>query len=39
MPDPSGPFWSEVFERSIQDVRGNLMDDEWKGSEEKNNNI
>ena len=35
MPDPSGPFWSEVFERSIQDVRGNLMDDEWKGSEEK----
>ena len=35
MPDPSGPFWSEVFERSIQDVRGNLMDDEWKGSEEQ----
>ena len=35
MPDPSGPFWSEVFERSIQDVRGNLMDDEWKGNEEK----
>ncbi len=35
MPDPSGPFWSEVFERSIQDVRGNLMDDEWKGTEEK----
>ena len=35
MPDPSGPFWSEVFERSIQDVRGNLMDDEWKGAEEK----
>ncbi len=35
MPDPSGPFWSEVFERSIQDVRGNLMDDEWKESEEK----
>ncbi len=35
MPDPSGPFWSEVFERSIQDVRGNLMDDEWKGREEK----
>jgi len=35
MPDPSGPFWSEVFERSIQDVRGNLMDYEWKGSKEK----
>ena len=34
MPDPSGPFWSEVFERSIQDIRGNLMDDEWKGKEE-----
>ena len=29
MPDPSGPFWSEVFERSIQDIRGNLTEDEW----------
>ena len=36
MPDPSGPF--ESFERSIQDVRGNLMDDEWKRMK-KNDNI
>lgn len=35
MPDPSGPFWSEVFERSIQDIKGNLIDDDSQGDDKK----